>query len=63
MVKAIIIQGLIITIFVIAYLIFTIRYFRILKKSIVFSRWAKMVHLIMIWLDGGKVLDELVLTT
>ena len=48
--KAIIIQGTIIIVFAIVYLIFTIRHFRILKKNIVFSRRVKVFHLIMIWL-------------
>ena len=37
-------------VFTISYLIFTIRYFRVLKKNIVFSNGARVFHLIMIWL-------------
>ena len=50
MTKETIIQGTIIIAFTIAYLIFTIRHFRILKKNIVFSPRVKVFHLIMIWL-------------
>jgi hypothetical protein len=50
MTKDIIIQGLIPGAFIISYLIFTVRYSRILKKNIVFPRGVKLFHLIMIWL-------------
>jgi hypothetical protein len=33
----------------IAYLIYTIRYFLVLKKSIYFSKKIKILHLILIW--------------
>jgi hypothetical protein len=50
MTKDIIIQGLILSGFIISYLIFTIRYFSVLKKNIVFSRGVRIFHLFMIWL-------------
>ena len=50
MTKLTIIQGTIITLLVIGYLVFTIRHFRLLKKNIVFSRRVKVFHLVMIWL-------------
>ena len=50
MAKIIVIRIVILSVFVIAYLIFTIRNFRELRKSIIFTNRVKVLHLIMIWL-------------
>ena len=50
MLKEIIIRGLVLIAFGIFYLIFTIRYCRILSRSIVFTNKIKVFHFIMIWL-------------
>ncbi|MFT3912130.1 MAG: hypothetical protein QM737_22075 [Ferruginibacter sp.] len=50
MTKQFIIQVLIISGVIIFYLIFTGRYFRILKTNIVFTGRIKTFHLIMIWI-------------
>jgi hypothetical protein len=50
MTKDIIIRGIIFLAFAISYLVFTIRYFRELKKNIAFSKGVRVFHLIMIWL-------------
>ncbi|MBK7307670.1 MAG: hypothetical protein IPI88_11975 [Chitinophagaceae bacterium] len=47
--KQFIIRAVILTIFAIAYLVFTIRYYRKLKKNIVFPKNVKRFHQVMIW--------------
>jgi hypothetical protein len=44
-----IIRAIILTIFAIAYLVFTTRYYRKLKKNIVFSKAIRSFHQVMIW--------------
>ena len=48
--KIIVIRVIILSVFVIAYLIFTIRNFQELKKNTIFTHRVKVFHLIMIWL-------------
>ena len=48
--KIIIIRIVILSVFVLSYLIFTILNFRELRKSIIFTRWVKVFHLVMIWI-------------
>jgi hypothetical protein len=45
-----IIRAIILTVVAIAYLVFTIRYYRKLKANIVFSKSVKKFHQVMIWL-------------
>jgi hypothetical protein len=47
--KQFIIRAIILTIFAIAYLIFTIRYYGKLKKNVVFSKKVRRFHQVMIW--------------
>ena len=50
MTKQLIIQIIILSSIAVFYLVFTIQYFLVLKKNIIFSGWIKRLHLIMIWL-------------
>lgn len=50
MTRQLIIRDLIISVTIIFYFIFTIRYFFVLRKNIVFTGKIKTFHLIMIWL-------------
>ena len=50
MTKELIIMNLIIFGIIIFYFIFTIRYFFVFKKSIIFTGKIKVFHLVMIWL-------------
>lgn len=49
MTRQFIIQGIILSVTAICYLIFTLRYFFKFKKNIIFSGRIKIFHLIMIW--------------
>ena len=64
--KLFIIRAIILTIFAIAYLVFTIRYYRKLKKNITFSKNVRRFHQVMIWLVPfiwGLFLTSLIKTT
>ena len=50
MTRQIILRDIIFIVLAISYLIFTIRYFRTLRKSIVFTKRVRVFHLIMIWI-------------
>lgn len=50
MTKQFIIQIVILSALAVFYLVFTFRYHRILRKSIVFSPAVKVFHLVMIWI-------------
>jgi hypothetical protein len=45
-----IIRGIILTIFAIAYVAFTLRYYRKLRSNIIFSKTVRRFHQVMIWL-------------
>ena len=64
--KLFIIRAIILTTFAISYLVFTIRYYRKLKKNIAFSKNVRRFHQVMIWMVPfiwGLLLTSLIKTT